>query len=169
MTDKITIEELKMFIGTGLRYRYNGNVVKTDPEQPDSNQFFESNLTPCVKSGTLKVLKFTKSDIYYGIGQSLMNYKSFHRTEEFMPIVRPLSRLTEEIEVDGERFVPLIALRFAKADVLRTQEEEKRNLESFIKNIHKSRVQLCIVQKLASWHFDLFNWLGRGLAVEKED
>jgi hypothetical protein len=66
--------------------------------------------------------------------------------------LRPLSSLTEEIDINGERFIP--ANWFGKGNF---------NVESVLDN------KFTIVQKLLEWHFDIYNLIEKGLAISIHD
>jgi hypothetical protein len=68
--------------------------------------------------------------------------------------LRPLSDLTKEIEVKGKRFVPIENLPIIGMEVL--------ELESDIKS---GCIEQKIYNTLLEWHFDLFNLIDRGLAI----
>ena len=67
---------------------------------------------------------------------------------EIKPILRPLSDLTKEIEVNGERFVP--NYWFGRSLHLQSILDEKFH----------------IVQKLIQWHFDVFGLIEENLAID---
>ena len=75
--------------------------------------------------------------------------------EDAKPVLRPLSDLKKEIEVNGEKFVPIEKLPIIGMEVL--------ELESDIKSGF-------IMQKnyntLLEWHFDVFGLIDRGLAID---
>jgi hypothetical protein len=74
------------------------------------------------------------------------------------PILRPLSDLTKEIEVNGERFVP-------KDILFRGDKSWVHFKRAMIKNaIHCEPYY--IVEQLLEWHFDVFNLIPNGLAEE---
>ncbi len=100
------------------------------------------------------------------------NYKGLDKGAKI--ILRPLSDLTKEIEVGGERFVPIEKLcdlyspkfhnsyqndkcagfvyGFAAHDVL--------NLKNIFENKYWQ------VEKLFEWHFDVFGLIPAGLAID---
>lgn len=65
------------------------------------------------------------------------------------PILRPLSDLTKEIEVNGEKFVPNNWFG-RKGLKLESIQDEKFH----------------IVQKLLQWHFDIYGLIENGLAID---
>lgn len=74
------------------------------------------------------------------------------RTDCFKPLLRPLSDLYKEIEINGDKFVPI----------------EKLNIPYQLM-INKNNIQNMpykTVEKFLEWHFDLFNLIERGLAID---
>lgn len=86
------------------------------------------------------------------INSWLTGYKS-------KPILRPLSDLTKEIEVNGELFVPLEKLESMFGDCTRLTDTMLVN----------SFTPFGIVQKLFEWHFDVFGLIEKGLAISYND
>ena len=76
------------------------------------------------------------------------------------PILRPLSDLTKEIEVNGEKFVPLEKL---------AEIEEVVCLQYSIEFFETSIEYLphWIVEKLYEWHFDIHGLIDNNLAIDK--
>lgn len=64
------------------------------------------------------------------------------------PILRPLSDLIKEVEHDGERFVPRSKFYGNPTDVTINQ------------------MPYAVVQKILSWHFDIFGLIEKGLAID---
>ena len=96
---------------------------------------------------------------------------------EVRPILRPLSLLTQEITHNGETFVPIEALQSIAWDddlILRWYPEEK-GFELITEGPSSSSWAFYeyqnwpywIVETLIFWHFDVFNLIESGLAIEK--
>ena len=90
--------------------------------------------------------------------------------DEMKLILRPLSALTKEIEVDGKQFVPIIEL----AEWLLNEEPDNfDNLLSakiWLSNIFfhdADNLPYKLIKKLYEWHLDIHNLIKRGLAIEK--
>jgi hypothetical protein len=107
---------------------------------------------------------------------------------DMKPILRPLSYLTKEIEVNGEKFVPIIELAklfhisrsaithfsgirndgfygvqvncHIENDDGRFMYYQIRNEEFILSNTYEE------VQKLLEWHFDVFGLIEQGLAID---
>lgn len=73
-----------------------------------------------------------------------------------LPILRPLSDLTKEIEHNGERFVPKNMFN-TKFEYLFT------NIEYY--NVQND-LSYSVVRKLIEWHFDVFGLIDKELAID---
>ena len=74
--------------------------------------------------------------------------------ERFIPILRPLSDLTKEIEHNGEKLTPIVELKlWVKADV-----------DDVIGS--PLNCEYYMVQKLFEWRMDVFGLIESGLAVD---
>lgn len=102
------------------------------------------------------------------------------------PILRPLSDLTKEIEVNGEKFIPIVELlKIIYADKLHPEEDSYYNeieygltgharawfkyraqLEIMIPDFNLLKQPYFIVNKLFEWHFDVFNLIENNLAID---
>lgn len=76
---------------------------------------------------------------------------SLHKQDK--PILRPLSDLTKEIEVNGEKFVPIE--EFEKAGYIFPLNED---------NFHN--LPFGIVNILLKWHFDIYGLIENDLAID---
>ena len=72
------------------------------------------------------------------------------------PILHPLSDLTKEIEVNGEKFVPLYVL----------QRLDKSFIADFVEVFGVEECKFSVVEKLHEWHFDIHGLIAAGLAIE---
>lgn len=101
------------------------------------------------------------------------------------PILRPLSDLTKEIEVNGEKFVPMIKLvspdgkewdlmkvveynPFPKLGGDRKYYKVEHDSLGEIISINPNNVLVLpynLVQYLFEWHFDVFGLIEQGLAI----
>lgn len=112
-----------------------------------------------------------------------------------IPILRPLSDLTKEIEVNGEKFVPIIelfaiAINVGSPKIQKVSfKEEKGFMQLVAKDNKKNDIvfafdtndnsfgtmysrntysvfrQLELFEKLYEWHFDLHSLIEAGLAI----
>jgi hypothetical protein len=88
-----------------------------------------------------------------------------YNIDAFKLILRPLSDLTKEIEVNGERFVGI-----EKIETLFNIEFEMDSESSFLigKEILYDVLELnyVIIEKLFEWHFDVFGLIENDLAID---
>lgn len=74
------------------------------------------------------------------------------------PILRPLSDLTKEIEINGEKLYPFI---------IYNDDDLDKKLIKFIKGDYSySHLPYWIVQKLFELHFDVYGLIADGLAID---
>lgn len=77
--------------------------------------------------------------------------------EKVKPILRPLSDLVKEIEVNGEKFIPFDLLdNYHNFSTMRWSDIEA----------DPTRYPFTIVQKLFEWKFDVFGLIPQGLAID---
>lgn len=88
------------------------------------------------------------------------------------PILRPLSELTKEIEVNGEKFVPIEKIHqlyFDGITISRDNTTELLDIEMYT-NDHAHTIDFYvgyeIVQNLLEWHFDIYGLIEKGLAID---
>jgi hypothetical protein len=131
MKERIKLEEIVGYLPYGLKYLDNENIVTE--------------------------LKCVDNDIQY------VNFGWGYAKElkQIKPILRPPSDLTKEIEVNGEKFVPLVELETTFG---------YEYLYSYIyKNqgyFNKYAVHFGCLSYLQKWHFDIHNLIERGLAID---
>lgn len=70
---------------------------------------------------------------------------------EFKPILRPLSDLTKDIEVNGEKFVPSIKV-YGLIDIYDFSDIKELSFET--------------AEQLLEWHFDIYGLIDSGLAID---
>lgn len=95
--------------------------------------------------------------------------------EDVKPIFHPLSDLTKEIEVNGEKFRPILILSEKLYD------KEPESFDSFesciiwvgtmiVNKVQEPKgyddIPHWAFQDLIKWHFDLFSLIGEGLAID---
>ena len=76
--------------------------------------------------------------------------------DDYKPILRPLSDLTKEVEIDGEIFVPQSNLSYISKDYLRWF-----SAEDMLSDVPYNDIQL-----LLEWHFDVFGLIEKCLAID---
>jgi len=80
---------------------------------------------------------------------------------QFKPILHPLSYLTKEIEVNGEKFVPL-------TEILNYEYYGYSELRYMVQNNNfylLPAISNQLTQKLLEWHFDFYGLIENNLAV----
>jgi len=90
-------------------------------------------------------------------------------------VLRPLSDLTKEIEIDGEKFVPIDKIldthsfisdihisKFRKFKII----QEQINILKDIKELGYKYCDYWFLQYLFEWHFDISGLIEQGLAVD---
>ena len=82
--------------------------------------------------------------------------------EYVRPILRPLTDLTKEIEVDGEKFVPIEWIE-DKHYTLDLHKQCERLLED---ERWINQCDYMLVKYLMEWHFDIHNLIEQGLAID---
>jgi len=95
---------------------------------------------------------------------SLENARMFIGKESTIKIrLRPLSDLTKEIEVNGERFVPI---EWMNEEIPNTPGFDFiRKMDFPFKYLPSTIIEYCVMEKLIEWHFDVFGLIDRGLAI----
>lgn len=158
METQLTIKHLAAYLPFGLKFRLHGNYP--------------------IKEGVDNwITDFQTLDIKR-IDRALTD-------KNFKPILRPLSDLTKEIEVNGEKFVPLMVLfggeTYRKYDFT-IGIVEKPIIGKYIDISVKGLGDHCITfglknplnnnltyhnwSLLLEWHFDIFGLIPDGLAVD---
>ncbi len=81
------------------------------------------------------------------------------------PILHPLSDLTKEIEVNGERFVPIEKLYYLDILHYDISLSEFINLDVVADHIFSNQF-IKLYNKLCEWHFDIFGLIENNLAID---
>lgn len=99
-----------------------------------------------------------------------------YKLEDVMPILRPLSDLIKEIEIDGEWFVPAKHLFYDYRDSLEVcwslnDQNELEEIwldypETYGDYAQESRFTLQTIQLLYEWHFDIHGLIPKGVALD---
>lgn len=104
--------------------------------------------------------------VEYEMNFSILEYMINNDTL-LIPILRPISDLTKEIEVNGERFIPANIFWIEYGGGCQGVSKNKWKSE-FIDNILYSPITTLpfgVIQKLFEWHFDCFDLLSNNLAI----
>jgi len=133
--EKLELKHLSPYLPYGLSVKCMGEYMEDSDEDNPTPKLFE----------LIGLLKNKASVSFHG------NKEVFHY-EDLFPILRPLSDLTKEIEIDGKRFV---SNQYLKDNYI--GEMMHTNLASWS---HR------VVSKLFEWHFDVFGLIEKGLAID---
>lgn len=98
-------------------------------------------------SGSIKLKSGVSADFDFKLGEE----------PEIELIYRPLSDLTKEIEINGEKFVPKDKFYF------KNMSRPDYIIES---NMLYGKLEIGIYEKLLEWHFDLYGLIKKGLAID---
>jgi hypothetical protein len=162
---KLELKHITPYLPYGLKYQYQGvtnleeikKYNKTKPKDDFWNLRFdwETNKPKAIignRIGVIKEIKFYKeyTTIHFGIYHGYLKTLFF---EEIKPILRPLSDLVKNIEIDGEKFVPIDKLEEMFGQTIFPQLP--MNCQSYI-----------LMQKLFEWHFDVFGLIPEGIAID---
>ena len=98
----------------------------------------------------------------FGLHEVQINYNGCYALSRFKPLLRPLSSLTDEIEHNGERFVPMVEIK-------NSEYYSHYELEDFVRNSFSygslNSLSYQLITKLHEWHFDVFGLIDRGIAL----
>jgi hypothetical protein len=111
----------------------------------------------------------------FGINQNEVELKGIRKTiteffniNDISPILRPLSDLTKEIEVNGEKFVPYdYFFNDPDNDWFEGNIWMGYLFEGNIDKLEIGFIPYYIIQKLAEWHIDFQGLIPAGLAIDK--
>jgi hypothetical protein len=135
---RLEIKHLAAYLPYGLKGIYSEYI---DKEKTDLGSFEKEELIG---------LNFKEEKIFLTFGYVT-------ERDDFLPILRPLSDLTKEIEVNGEKFVPAEEYSFLRLAEISNYEGGSNTLNF----IHVREQNL-----LLEWHFDVFGLIGKGLAID---
>jgi len=133
---KLEIKHLTGYLPYGLKAKMN---------------IFGDNQTEVVIEGLSTIGEVELSGIRTTVNE-------FFDISEIKPILRPLSDLTKEIEVNGGKFVPIEynAFKHSKEDIIEFQN----------KFIHYKAMKFGIIERFLEWHFDIYGLIENGLAID---
>lgn len=107
-----------------------------------------------------------------GCSGDLIGWEGNNNTEEIKvkPILRPLSNITKEIEVNGEKFVPIknifgssLSMQGFNHYVNSFNNGFELTMTKGNKTFYADFIQY---QKLLEWHFDIYGLIENGLAID---
>ena len=135
------------------------------------------------------VISFDEETDYEKHVNTLCKHSIAYFSEKDKLILKPLIYLTKEIECNGEKFIPILRLLNLERKELKIKEiyHIKNSFNSYsvgVKHHHvKHKDNVCVaslsfgkgnldtirfdyIQKLLEWHFDIFDLIDAGLAVD---
>lgn len=142
---KLKLKHIAPYLPYGLKIQHKWEKSRNKRSEP---------LTPFVK--TLEGITLTT----FFVGKKNFEYK---------PILRPLSNLTKEIEHNGKKFVPMKVLnKEVCPEPIKAVDGLIISVDSggFIIPVHIGRMDYVFVEKMFEWHFDIFNLIEKGLAID---
>ena len=142
---KLDIKHIAPYLPYGVNCRY---------KYLSSDKYTKAKLTGV----TLREVETTYKRKRRGCVGDLIGFEGNNNIQDlkFKLELRPLSSLTKEIEHNGEKFVPMERIK-----------ESQRHL--FFRNdidAPLDGLQFSEIQKLFSWHFDVFGLIEQGLAID---
>lgn len=158
MKEQLTINELKHYLGTGVKVR--------TPKR-------------YLKYGEYAFLHMNGMTLNDGVGQYELiegdGELTFPRLDEkgYLPVLNPLSMLTEPIKIedynDGKEFVPLEELQGYVDYDLYFNDGLCKNEDGSGKIWSLKELPFDIAILLFRWHFDVFGLINRGLAISSKE
>lgn len=109
------------------------------------------------------IIGFVGNEVYIGDEDEI---SSFVLDDETLPILRPLSDLTKEIEVNGKKIIPCNLI--FPCDYL--DNEFDIFSYQYAEALQKEKLNCCLDYNqwnlLFEWHFDVFGLIEKGLAID---
>jgi len=120
--------------------------------------------------------------INYPYIECTLEHNIANHFSNFSLILRQLSDLTKEIEVNGEKFIPIDKIKaellgvdwmvFGESEygwngfIDKSMRSQINHIPIFMGNEIMGECSYFIYQKLCEWHFDIFGLIDTGLAVD---
>lgn len=167
---KIELKHLAPYLPHGLKVQFEGILNGKELSEYDKrhekaceNDIFANwtEIRPIEVKG-LKIGKIRKVQIcenftkYYIGGRGTQTH---YGAEKFKPILYPLSCLTKEIEVNGEKIIPI---EYISTSIKDSQLTMKR----VVNNQSLDALEYWKIERLLSLRFDVFGLIEKGLAIE---
>lgn len=203
---KLEIKHLASYLPYGLNCQYEGIIngkelsaqrkeYKLDNEPFENWRYFEPiEEIKGLKIAPLKNIRTYKKYWVASCGIYNTGQKNFYNGIGLKPILRPLSDLVKEIDVNGEKFTPMERLldietkhNWSCSDYLECESGQnewwvkmKGKIPSYIFGYNSImgfyllnqfsekefvRNQIELFEKLYEWHFDVFGLIEKGLAI----
>ena len=145
---KLEPKHIAPYFPYGLRVQYI---------DPITNKKRTANLT----SVGIKEIETTYNRKIKGCSGDIISWSGHNSVEQMKvkPLLRPLSDLTKEIELNGEKFVPIEMLSYYANE---QTEKGTTGLEWGI----VSSLPYTDIEKILEWHFDVFSLIPNGIAID---
>jgi hypothetical protein len=152
---KLEFKHVAAYLPYGLKLKYIGGLDDEDNRTDESSH---------VKIGVIGDLvgidNQYRNPIYW---ISTLNGHVGLCSNDIKPILRPLSDLKKEIEVDGEKFIPKNRLR----DLIMIRGNYSKYDSNWInENIDPFLLPFWMIEYLLEWHFDIYGLLENNLAID---
>lgn len=181
--NKLTLRELAPYLPYGLK-----GVLTFDRTEDFSNYDFADDVK-FAKGAIWQLCGYADEDLHIPLGEGEidgflwrndMTYVNFHLG--ILPILRPLLDLVRDIEINGEKFVPIESFDWGCLNVdyslqsgkiyFYSDEDWNPKTEEYTKafamiDFEDNRfIEWHIMEKLIEWHFDVFGLIDQGLAID---
>lgn len=170
--EKLELKHLSGYLPYGLKIKLSNEGIRNiDEEYPSNNRYLDFEINDMLLGKEVEIEMTHESG--YSVG--------FIGLNEITPILRPLRLLTEEIIHEGEYFVPALVLSELfiapeYRDRLQIIDNNKVNYITvgydlkdncrYQLNRNPERMEFSQVEKLFEWHFDIYNLIESGLAID---
>lgn len=140
--EKLTLEHLAPYLPYGLKY--------VSPEYKAISMFDIS------KGETVETM-------------SAISMVAMTKINKYKPLLYPISKLTQEIEHNGKKFIPIDSINNLYPEYpLFIEDNSIFITDSCDLNMLEIHEVYKLYQKLFEWHFDIFGLIEKGLAIEKQ-
>ena len=166
---KLTLKHLASYLPYGLKFVKNDKTYYGEAHRGETGKLaYETT-----RKGELLGIKKNLNKIITRVGsfgisnQSKIVRKRFidsHIT--FKPILRPLSDLTKEIKINGEKFVPITTIELEVEQWCDAYQEWMDAYIDYPRQLKVMQAPYEIIEKLFEWHFDVFGLIDEGLAID---
>ncbi len=175
MTPQLELKHLAPYLPYGLKCEYEGIINGSEiskqrrefqkENEPFTNWEYYEPIKEIkgFKIAPLKTIHIYKKYWVATCGIYNGGRKSFYNGKGIKPILRPLSDLTKEIDVNGEKFVPIKKFQLVK-------DEEGIWCDEFSADYAESPTAKVPITEMNLWlfeyRFDVFNLISQGLAID---
>ena len=177
---KLEIKHLAPYLPYGLKVQYKGilngkQISDYKKLEPKIEMAFESDMQlynnwiseyPKIIEGEkvseIKGIKFFKNYTSIHVGKRFSHSKTVF-CNNIKPILRPLSDLTKEIEVNG------VSSYLNELRKFNNTSEHIEYLCEYKGDLSLTNLEYNIIIKLLEWHFDIFGLIDKNLAIDIND